>query len=118
MDNRYFNYGCPALMQDGRFLTNYVRARIFDHSIRNINSINSAQDFKVFLQKNGDTILNNERAKLNELYTCPVDGKCVPLGNKPIKYVEFDCGCEPLKLPVRHIENMCGCKSLNIDNYT
>jgi hypothetical protein len=113
MDNRYFNYGCPALMQDGRFLTNHIRSRLFDQAIRNINSIDSAQDFKVFIQKNGDIILNNERTMLNKLNTCDVSGKCAPLGNNPIKFVNFDCGCEPLKLPVRHIENMCGCKSIN-----
>ena len=118
MDNRYFNYGCPALMQDGRFLTNYVRSRVFDNAIRNINSIDSAQNYKLFLQKNGDTILNNERVILQELNTCDVSGRCVPLDNTPIKYTDFNCGCSPLQLPVPHIENMCGCKSLNIDKYT
>ena len=113
MDNRYFNYGCPALMQDGRFLTNYVRSRVFDQNIRNLNGIDSVQDYKLFLQKNGDNILNRERAQLNKLYTCDVSGNCVVLGNKPIKYVEYSCGCDSIKLPIgiNELENMCGCKS-------
>ena len=112
MDNRYYKHGCPALMQDGRFLTNYIRSRIFDQYIRNINNINSAQDFKLFIQNNGDDILNKQRAKLNELYTCDVSGNCVPLSNQSKKYVDYSSCCNK-KLPpgIIHMENMCDCKS-------
>ena len=113
MDNRYYKYGCPALMHDGRFLTNYIHSRIFDQYVRNMNGIDSIQNFKEFLQHNGDTILNNQRATLNELNTCDVSGKCVPLSNNSQKYIEYSCGCNSLKLPagVNNIENMCYCKS-------
>jgi hypothetical protein len=78
-DNRYFSYNCPAIMQDGRFITNYIRQRTFDQHIRGINNIESAQDYKVFLQNNGDVILNKERAYNNENNVCKLDGKCVPI---------------------------------------
>lgn len=79
MDNRHFKYGCPPLMQDGRFITNYMGNRIFEQYIRNINKINSAQEYKQFLQSKGDIILNKERAYHQKINTCGVQGKCVPL---------------------------------------
>jgi hypothetical protein len=83
LDNRYFKYGCPALMQDGRFITNYMESRIFEQYIRNVNKIGSAQEFKRFLQTNGDTIMNRERAYQQQVNTCGVQGKCVPLSGMP-----------------------------------
>jgi hypothetical protein len=82
-NNRYFSYDCPALMQDGRFITNYIRQRTFDQYIRGINNIDSAQDYKDFLQQNGDTIMNRERAYNDEKNICKIDGKCVPVSTYP-----------------------------------
>jgi hypothetical protein len=78
MDNRYFEYNCPPLMNDGRFLTNYVRSSVFDQNIRNINNIKSSHEFRHFLQDNGSNILNNIKAYLRETNTCSVEGKCLP----------------------------------------
>jgi hypothetical protein len=93
MDNRYFNYGCPALMQDARFITNYYPNRGFEQHIRNVNNIKSAQDYKLFLQRNGDTIVNREVAYLTKLNTCSVNGKCVPMGKNPDNVIAQSCGC-------------------------
>ena len=79
MDNRYFQYNCPALMQDARFVTNYLPKRDIEQYIRNINKIVSAQDYKLFLQKNGDVIQNRERAYLQKVNTCSINGACAPL---------------------------------------
>jgi hypothetical protein len=98
MDNRYFKYNCPALMNDGRFLTNYTRSSTFDQFIRNENNINSAQDYKNYLQQNGEVIMNNVKAYLNETNTCVVKGQCLPLnpsieGDKPYKTEQCNfCG--------------------------
>jgi hypothetical protein len=83
MDNRYFKYGCPPLMQDARFITNYTESRIFEQYIRNVNQINSAQEYKHFLQSKGDIILDRERAYQQKINTCDVQGKCVPLSGMP-----------------------------------
>ena len=83
MDNRYFKHNCPPLMSDGRFITNYMESRIFEQYIRNINKIDSAQDFKHFLQTNGDTIMNRERNYQQQEYSCGVNGNCVPLSSMP-----------------------------------
>jgi len=82
-DNRYFSHNCPALMQDGRFITNYTRQRVIDQYIRDINNIESAQDYKDFLQNNGDTIINRERAYNDENNVCRNDGKCMPISTYP-----------------------------------
>jgi hypothetical protein len=92
MDNRYFSYKCPPLMQDGRFITNYMESRVFEQYIRNVNKIDSAQNYKLFLQMNGDTIINRERAYLESVNTCSVQGQCVPLsGNVNITTTSCDC---------------------------
>jgi len=82
-DNRYFSYNCPALMEDGRFVTNYTRQRVFDQYIRGINNINSAQDYKNFLQINGDTIINRERAYNDDKNMCKMEQNCNPVSAYP-----------------------------------
>lgn len=89
MDNRYHKYNCPPLMNDGRFISSYVRSRVFDQYIKNINNINSAQNYKHFLQNNGDQIINNSKAYLRENNTCKIAGKCLPM-SEPISNIEFN----------------------------
>jgi hypothetical protein len=91
MDNRYFTYGCPALMQDKRFITNYIRGRVYDQYIRKINNIDSSMDYKLFLQQNTETILNRERNILNDLHTCNTNKKCLPLSE--YESIESSCNC-------------------------
>ena len=91
MDNRYYNYKCPPLMQDARFITNYMRTRVFEQKIRDVNKIESAHDYKVFLQTNGETIMNRERAYLESTNTCSVNGECVKLSS--LEHVKEDCRC-------------------------
>lgn len=75
MDNRYQHYGCPPLMSDGRFLTNYTRGRVFDQSVRKLNNISSVQDYKQFIQTNAETIMTREREFLTKTNTCQVHGR-------------------------------------------
>ena len=84
MDNRYWSNGCPALMQDGRFITNYVRPNIIDQIIKNENNISSSHDYRLFLQKNGDSIINKEREFFIKNNTCNVNGKCLNLSNNSL----------------------------------
>ena len=76
MDNRYFNYNCPALMQDARFITNYTSPRINEQYIRTVNKINSAQDYKLFLQVNGGVILENEKKYFETNNICALNPRC------------------------------------------
>lgn len=93
MDNRYFNHGCPPLMEDGRFITNFTESRIFEQVIRNVNQLESTHDYRAFLQANADTIMNRERAYMNKFNTCPVDGQCVPMGDQGRKFKDCACKC-------------------------
>ena len=50
MDNRYYNYGCPAIMHDGRFITNYVRGRVVDQIIKHLNiSFMKRLSYQIFI---------------------------------------------------------------------
>jgi len=82
MDNRYYNYDCPPLMNDGRFLSSYIRSNVFDQYVRTVNSINTSQEYKHFLQNNGDQIINNLKSHLKQNNTCKINGKCLPM-SKP-----------------------------------
>jgi hypothetical protein len=93
MDNRYFKNECPPLMQDGRFITNYMESRVVEQFIRNVNEIQSAQEYRHFLQQNGDTIINRERAYYEKMNTCDVQGRCVPLSTSSNYIVTSNCGC-------------------------
>jgi hypothetical protein len=79
MDNRYYNYNCPPLMNDGRFISSYVRSSTFDQYVRNINNINSSHEYRHYLQNNGTEIMNNIKAYLRQNNTCSVEGKCLPM---------------------------------------
>ena len=76
MDNRYYNCNCPALMSDGRHISSYVRGRVVDQYIRNINNINSAHDYKLFLQDNTLVILDNLNNSLKNNNTCILNNYC------------------------------------------
>ena len=79
MDNRYYKHGCPALMSDSRFITSWVDSDVVNQYIRHVNKIKSSNDFRMFLQKNGEQIINKERAFLVNKNTCNVNGKCAKL---------------------------------------
>jgi hypothetical protein len=91
MDNRYWSYGCPPLMSDGRFITNHVRYNVFDQFIRNMNEIPDGAAYRHFLQNNGDQILNKERQALVKNNTCNVNGRCLPLSGNPKKMNALPC---------------------------
>ena len=53
MDNRFYNCGCPALMSDGRLVTNYLNNDVFNHFIAKSNKLVTSNQYRAFLQKNG-----------------------------------------------------------------
>lgn len=59
-NNVYFNQGLPALMSDGRFITNYKPSReITDDILKKYNN-DGTRDSRQFLQTNGRDILKDE----------------------------------------------------------
>jgi len=77
MDNKYWRYGCPGLMSDARFTTQYIDSDVLNQKIRHLNNIQTSHEFRTFLQKNASTIMDNERKFLQKEYMCGVHGKCV-----------------------------------------
>ena len=90
MDNRYYSYSCPPLMNDGRFISNYVRSSLFDQYIKSSNNLDSSYDFKNFLQKNGSTILNNIKSYYRKENSCSIGGKCLPISHMEDNFAGFD----------------------------
>ena len=84
MDNRYHNYGCPPLMNDGRFISNYIRSSTYDQYIRNMNNIESSHDYRHYLQNNSNEILNKMKGYLRQHNTCAVEGRCLPLSDNKV----------------------------------
>lgn len=72
MDNRYFKHGCPPLMSDARFLTNYMDNNVFNQYIRHTNKINNNNEYRKFLQDNADIIMKRERVHLVQKNTCVI----------------------------------------------
>jgi hypothetical protein len=67
-------------MNDARFITNYMESRVFEQYIRNINKLDSAQDYKNFLQKNAESIMERERTVTESNNKCSLNEACPPIG--------------------------------------
>ena len=88
MDNRYFKYECPPLMNDGRFISNYVRSSTFDQYVRTTNNIKSSNDFRHYIQNNGSELINNIKGFYRENNTCSVEGKCLPMSGSQVPVID------------------------------
>ena len=58
MDNFYNE--CPAKMEDGRFLTDYRSSNTREQYIKQINGISNTDEYRAFLNDNGEKILDAE----------------------------------------------------------
>ena len=68
MDN--FHIGCPARMSDGRFLTDHRTANTREQYIKAINGFVNDDEFRLFLQKNGEQIMDKEWDVLRKKNSC------------------------------------------------
>ena len=73
MDNRYFSYNCPPLMQDKRFLTNYIKNSTYEQNIRTINNIYSSWEYKKFLQNTALETINESHLTATKQNTCNIN---------------------------------------------
>lgn len=62
--------GCPALMEDGRIYTSFVNNARLNGHVRKINKNSSHHKNRLFLQKNAEKIMANERVYLHTNYMC------------------------------------------------
>ena len=53
----------PIIMEDARFVSNYVPNALFEKKIQNANQISSNEEYRRFLTNNGNTIMNYNKQK-------------------------------------------------------
>jgi hypothetical protein len=70
MNNKYWSNGCPGLMEDSRFTTNYYNNTMFNQQIRHLNKVDNNHQYRALLQKNATKILDKERQFFIKNYTC------------------------------------------------
>lgn len=75
-NNGYYKQGCPALMSDGRFLTNYRSSNELTDQMMKLNGIKSSNEFRNFLQNNANKFINSEREYLLNQNTCDPKTGC------------------------------------------
>lgn len=69
-NNVYYRDGCPALMSDGRFITYYNSTNELTEAMRKLNGFTSPNQFRTFMQNNGDLFMNSERDYITKENTC------------------------------------------------
>ena len=69
-NNVYYKDGCPAIMSDGRFITYYNSTNELTEAMRKMNGFSSANQFRNFMQNNGDLFMNSERNHVIKENTC------------------------------------------------
>jgi len=74
--NIYFKDGCPALMNDGRFLTNFHSANEITEEMKRANGIANPNNFRSFMQANGQKFMDAERTYLMNHFTCTPKTAC------------------------------------------
>lgn len=76
LNNIYFKDGCPALMSDGRFLTNYTSANELTEIIKRSNGFTNMNQFRNFMQNSADSIIDVERQLKLKENTCSTNIAC------------------------------------------
>lgn len=75
-NNVYYSDGCPALMADGRFITYHNSTNELTEAMRKLNGFKNPNQFRSFMQKNGDLFMNAERAYVQSQNTCSPNVAC------------------------------------------
>ena len=66
---------CPALMSDGRLVTSYISTPKLVANIKEMNNIKDEHEFRLFLQKNGSTLLAKQQDFLLKNKLCDLSKK-------------------------------------------
>lgn len=75
-NNVYYKNGCPAIMSDGRFITNYNSSNELTENMRKLNGFKNHNQFRNFMQRNANLIMNAEREHLMRQNTCSPNTAC------------------------------------------
>jgi hypothetical protein len=61
---------CPALISDGRLFTSYVPRKDFNNQLMKQIKVTNNNDYREFLQNNGDTIIASIQETLDSSIKC------------------------------------------------
>jgi hypothetical protein len=75
-NNVYYKSGCPALMNDARFITYYNSSNELTENMRKMNGFRSPNQFRNFMQNNGDLFMGTEREYQIKNNTCMPNTAC------------------------------------------
>lgn len=75
-NNVYYKDGCPAIMSDGRFITNYNSSNELTEAMRKLNGIKNPNEFRNYMQKYGDLFMDAERNHIVRENTCQPKTAC------------------------------------------
>jgi hypothetical protein len=75
-NNVYFRQGCPALMEDGRFITNYRPSNELTDEMQKANGFRSSNQFRTFMQNNGNEFMDTEREYVVKHNSCAPTSSC------------------------------------------
>lgn len=75
-NNVYYKDGCPAIMEDGRFVTYYNSSNELTNAMQKVNGYKSANQFRTFMQNNADLFMGAERKFIIKQNTCSPTTAC------------------------------------------
>lgn len=75
-NNQYWNNGCPALMSDGRFISNWRPSTEITNEIGMMNGLSNSNQLRLFMQENGLNLMKEQRAFLIQTNTCAPATAC------------------------------------------
>lgn len=75
-NNVYFRDGCPAIMDDARFITYYNSTNELTEAMRKMNGFKSSNQFRTFMQTNADLFMESEREYQIRENTCAPTVAC------------------------------------------
>ena len=98
-DNRYFN--CAPMMQDGRQFTDYRPNCHINNSIAVDNGVQSAYEYRMFLQRNGAKVMGINKDYNKRMSDCNV------CGNTMLdEQTKMSCGTDGCKKTINNINGL------------
>ena len=75
MDNYFLD--CPALMSDGRLLTDYRASQIREKLFRRNNQLYTDSNVRTFITNNGEQLINAEWDSIKQNKMCNPQKRCI-----------------------------------------
>ena len=81
---------CPGKMNDSRLFTNYLLNSKLITFIKKVNNLKTDHEFRLFMQKNGEKIIEKEREFLQTEKKCNFEPYEPLFKNVPNRFAELE----------------------------